>query len=185
MKSIPLWLFACLLILAAASARAAEQLDISLSAQPSNPATPQMGDHLNFVSAIRNTGHTPAQGIVAWISLVQVDPGHEQPVDLEDWSAHKAVTRAILAPGEQITVAWPMRLIQAGDYRVVISAVERNTPHIITSPFLDFHVRRKPVVESKRILPVAFGVPGLLGLAMLWRLRRRWSVSQKLDRREK
>lgn len=102
-----------------------------------------------------------------------MDPGHEQPVDLEDWSAHKAVTRASLGSGEEITVAWPMRLIQAGDYRVVISTVERNTPHIITSPFLDFHVRRKSVVESQRILPVAFGVPGLIGVAILWRLRRR------------
>lgn len=173
MKNIPLWLLACLLTLGAASARAVEPLDISLSAEPSNPATPQMGDRMNFVSVIRNNSSAPAQGVVAWISLVQVDPGHEQPVDLEDWSAHKAVTRASLAPGEQITAAWPMRLIQAGDYRIVISAAERNTPHIITSPFLDFHVKRKPVVESRRILPVAFGMPGLLGLAVLWRQRRR------------
>lgn len=176
MKKIALWLAACVLTLGAVAANAAGTLDITLAAEPSNPSSPQMGDHLNFVSVIRNNGTAPAQGIVAWISLVQVDPGHEQPVDLEDWSAHKAVTRASLGPGEEIKVAWPMRLIQAGDYRVVISGVERNASHITTSPFLDFHVRRKPVVESTRILPVAFGVPGLIGAAMLWRLRRRKNV---------
>lgn len=176
MKETFLRVFACLLGLVATSAMAAEPLDITLSADPSNPATPQMGDHMKFVSVIRNNSEAPAQGIVAWISLVQVDPGHEQPLDLEDWSAHKAVTQASLAPGEQITVTWPMRLIQAGAYRVVISGVERNTHHIITSPFFDFHVKRKPVVESKRILPVAFGVPALLGLVMLWRLRRHRST---------
>jgi hypothetical protein len=154
---------------------AREPLDITLDADISNSGTPQMGDHLKFVSVIRNNGSAPARGVVVWISLVQVDPGHEQPVDLEDWSAHKAVTRESLGAGEQITVEWPVRLIQAGDYRVVISGAERNTPHIITSPFVDFHVKRKPVVESTRILPVAFGVPACLGVLMLWRIRRRRS----------
>lgn len=173
MKKIALWLGAWVLVLSAGAAWAVAPLEISLVAGKTNPPSPQMGDHMKFVSAIRNSGATPAQGLVAWISLVQVDPGHEQPVDLEDWSAHKAVTQASLAPGQQITVEWPMRLIQAGDYRVVISAVERSTPHIITSPFIDFHVKRKPVVESQRILPVAFGVPLVLGGLALWRVRRR------------
>jgi hypothetical protein len=158
--------FTCLTVEAA-------RLDIALSPDRGNPSSPQMGDHMRFVSVIRNAGDAAAHGLVAWISLVEVDPGHEQPMDLEDWSAHKAVTRATLAPGAQVTVRWPMRLIQAGDYRVVISAVERDTPHIITSPFIDFRVRQKPVVESQRILPVALCVPLVLGGLLAWRLRRR------------
>jgi hypothetical protein len=111
---------------------------------------------------------------VAWISLVQVYPGQEQPVDLEDWSAHKAVTQAVLQPGQQVNVEWPIRLINAGAYRVVISAVDRETAHVVTSPFVDFQVRRKPVVESARILPVAFGMPVVvLGLMVVRRYRRR------------
>lgn len=148
-------------------------IEITLKPDPGNPASPQMGDRLKFESVITNTGPAPAQGLVAWISLVEVTPGREQPMDLEDWSAHKAVTQAMLAPGASFKVEWPMRLIQAGDYRVVISAVARDTGAIITSPFVDFHVRQKPVVESNRILPVAFGVPALIGTVMVWRLRRR------------
>lgn len=175
MNNIALWLGACLLFIGN-TGWASPLLDMTLTPAATNPSQPQMGDHMKFVSVIRNGGDTSAQGVVAWISLVQVDPGHEQPVDLEDWSAHKAVTRAALAPGERITVEWPMRLIQAGDYRVVISVVERSTPHIVTSPFIDFHVKRKPVVESRRILPVAFGVPLLIGALLLWRMRRRRSA---------
>ena len=173
MKRIALWLAAASLLLGAGAALAADPLTISLTADNTNPASPQMGDRLRFESAIRNTGSAPAQGVVAWISLIQVDPGHEQPMDLEDWSAHKAVTRSSLAPGEEIRVQWPMRLIQAGDYRVVISAVERNTSHIINSPFIDFHVKRKAVVESRRILPVSLGVPLLLAFALVLRRPRR------------
>jgi len=173
MKGITLCLGACLLLIGSGAAWAAERLEITLVADKTNPPSPQMGDHMKFVSVIRNNSTVAAQGVVAWISLIQMDPGHEQPLDLEDWSAHKAVTRTSMAPGEQITVEWPMRLIQAGDYRVVISAVERSTPHIVTSPFIDFHIKRKPVVESQRILPIAIGVPLILGMLTLWRIRKR------------
>lgn len=130
-----------------------------------------MGDHLRFHSVIRNDGTGPIDGLIAWVSLVQVDKGKEQPVDLEDWSAHKAVTVATLAPGKTLETDWPMRLIQAGHYRVVVSAVSRNGAELTASPFADFKVRQKPVVESRRVLPIAFGIPVLLAGMMFWRGR--------------
>lgn len=161
-----------LLALSAAAAHAAP-LAIELKPNPTNPASPQMGDRLSFHSTIRNNGTTPVDGIIAWLSLVQTDKGKEQPVDLEDWSAHKAVTVPTLGPGQTIQTDWPMRLIQAGNYRVVISAVSRGGAGLTASPFADFTVREKPVVESKRVLPVAFGLPALLSLLLFWRWRRR------------
>lgn len=155
---------------------AADPLAITLTSGPSNPTSPQMGDRLSFDTIITNPGGQPVHGLVAWISLVQVDPGHEQPMDLEDWSAHKAVTQPLLSPGQHVTVTWPMRLIQAGAYRVVISAVDRENERVMTSPVLDFQVRSKAVVESRRILPVALGVPlVLLGMLVSVVLRRRRS----------
>jgi hypothetical protein len=159
------------LSLCGASAWAAP-LSVELAPSASNPAAPQMGDHLSFHSVIRNNGTAPIDGLIAWISLVQVDKGKEQPVDLEDWSAHKAVTAASLAPGKTLEADWPMRLIQSGAYRVVVSAVSRNGADLTASPFADFKVRQKPVVESRRVLPVAIGMPLLLAGMMLWRRRR-------------
>lgn len=173
MKKTVVSLLLSLSLLGLGNAWAADSLSISLTPDQANPPSPQMGDRLKFHSVIKNSGSQAAHGVVAWISLVQVDPGHEQPVDLEDWSAHKAVTQAVLQPGRQVNVEWPMRLIQAGAYRVVISAVDRETGHVMTSPFVDFQVRRKPVVESSRILPVAFGVPALVLGVMALRLYRR------------
>lgn len=159
-------------LLGLSSAQAADTLSVSLVPDAANTPSPQMGDWLKFRSIVTNISNQPAHGVVAWISLVQVDPGREQPVDLEDWSAHKAVTRALLEPGQHVNVEWPMRLIQSGSYRVVISAVDRETGHVMTSPFVDFQVKRKPVVESSRILPVAFGVPAIiLALIALRRYR--------------
>ncbi len=171
--SLARWFVVFAFLVFPGAAFAAAPLDIALSADGRNPPSPQMGDRLTFHSVIRNTGSAPAQGLVAWISLVRVDAGHERPVDLEDWSALKALTRSAVAPGERIEAEWPMRLIQAGDYRVVISAVDRGAVRVVTSPFADFHVRRKPVVESRRILPVAFGMPFLLGGIVLVRWARK------------
>lgn len=176
MKNIVVILLLSLSLLFLGNACASDSLSISLTPEQANPASPQMGDWLKFHSVIMNSGNQTAHGVVAWISLVQVDPGHEQPVDLEDWSAHKAVTQSILEPGQQVNVEWPMRLIQAGAYRVVISAVDQETGHVMTSPFVDFQVRRKPVVESGRILPVAFGVPMLVLGMMAWRRYSRRTV---------
>jgi hypothetical protein len=146
-------------------------LTIDLNPSAANPVSPQMGDQLMFHSTIRNTGNQPIEGLIAWISLLEVDQGHEQPVDLEDWSAQKAVRVRSLAPGASVETDWPMRLIQSGDYRVVVSAASREGAELTPSHFADLTVRSKPVVESRRVLPVALGIPALIGATFLFRRR--------------
>jgi hypothetical protein len=167
MKSLGMALVAIALL--AIPASAAEPLHIDLVPDAANPRAAQMGDNLIFHTQIRNDGTTPADGLIVWISLIRIDQGAEQPVDLEDWSAQKAVTAASLAPGQSLNTDWPMRLIQAGTYRVLVSATSRNGAGLVASPFADFVVWQKPVVESERVLPVAIGLPLLLAGAMLWR----------------
>lgn len=150
----------------------ASPFSVELAAAPGNPRAPQMGDNLSFRTTIRNDGTAPIDGLIAWISLVRIDKGKEQPVDLEDWSANKAITAASLAPGKTLRTDWPIRLIQAGTYRVVVSAVNRDSANLTASPFADFTVRQKPVVESRRVLPVAIGIPLLLAGLVLLRVRR-------------
>jgi hypothetical protein len=159
-----------------ASVSAATQAPLSLDLRPDdkNPSIPVMGDHLLFWSSITNTGTTPVEGLVAWISLVEIDPGNEQPVDLEDWSAHKAITGATLGSGRSLRTDWPMRLIKGGDYRVVVSVTDRGSNTVFTSPILQFHVRQKPVLQAGRVLPVAAGVPLLIiGVLVFNQTRRR------------
>lgn len=155
---------------------AAGDLAIRISPSADNPADPQMGDHLSFRSQITNTGTSPIDGVISWLSIVRVDAGKEAPIGLEDWSAEKAVTQATLAPGETILTDWPMRLIQAGHYRVVVSAASRTGTDLAASPFADFTVQAKPVVQSARVLPVAIGVPLLLLLFFFVSRQRRVSL---------
>ncbi len=167
LASLPTWAQ-----LPAAHPASDASLQVDLTAAPGNPDSPQMGDHLSYRTSIRNMGAVPMQGIVAWLGLVQVDRGKEQPVDLEDWSAHKAVTIPTLAPDQAVQTEWPMRLIAAGHYRVVVSAAASGGGPLTPSPFVDLTVRAKPVVQSSRVLPVALGVPALLLVALLLRRRQ-------------
>jgi len=144
---------------------------ISLAPDTANPPQPAMGNFLYFNSIIKNISGKSLEGLVAWISLIEIDPGHEQPVDLEDWSAHKAITVARMKPGNTLKTVWPIRLIQHGRYRVVICAADRDHPTIYTSPPLEFHVSKKPVIQSNRILPVAFGLP-LLFIGLIFYRKR-------------
>ena len=156
---------------AAGARTSTPSIQVDLEPDPANPAQPKMDDRLRFQSAIRNIGLRPIKGVVAWLGLVQVDPGQEQQVDLEDWSAREAVTVAELAPGQSVSTDWPMRLIAAGHYRVVVSAAAGDGA-LLASPFRNVTVQQKPVVESGRVLPVALGMPALLLGGLLLRRRR-------------
>jgi hypothetical protein len=175
--SIPHMAVAVLLTLAAVPALAqappAMPLSIAIAPAGDNPSAPRMGDRLSFRTTIRNEGTAAVHGVIGWIALLRTDPGQEQPIDLEDWSAHKAITLTSLAPGQSVATDWPMRLISAGTYRVVVSAATPEGAALTSSPFADFTVRAKAVVESGRVLPVAIGLPLLLGACMLATARRR------------
>jgi hypothetical protein len=158
----------------------AEPLKVELIPSPSNSATPRTGDALAFRAVIRNDGRMPISGVIAWISLLEVDPGKEQPVDLEDWSAQKAATLPGIAPGQTAETEWHLRLIQSGSYRISViaaatgEAADRNSSPA-ASPFAAFTVASKPVVDTGRVLPIASGVPLAMGAMLVWRgARGRW-----------
>jgi hypothetical protein len=165
MKSLHQVLLATVLLVGLRAVQAAN-INVDLQPDKANPSNPTMGNWMHFHSEIHNSGAKPVEGLVAWISLVEVTSGHEQPMDLEDWSAYKAVPGTTLAPGASLTTDWPMRLIQSGDYRVVICVTDRNEQKVYTSPTLQFHIELRPVVEASRILPVALGVPLGMGVVM-------------------
>jgi len=164
----------CLFLLTALPVAVQAAMSIDLRADENNPAAPVMGDRLQFRSTISNTGPIPVNGMVAWISLVQIDPGNEQPVDLEDWSAHKAVSGASLGPGQSLQTEWPMRLIKGGDYRVVINVTDREGQRVYTSPTVQFHVRQKQVLQAGRVLAVAGTIPLVfIGLMLFQQIGKR------------
>ena len=81
--------------------------------------------YVKLPTRITNTSKTPLKGIVAYATLVETTEGQKAPVDLEDWSAHRALTIGSLAPGQYRDVSWSLRLIKGGDYVLYANAIER------------------------------------------------------------
>ncbi|NOY68066.1 MAG: hypothetical protein GXP53_01030 [Deltaproteobacteria bacterium] len=121
-----------------------------------------MGDTPVFSGTVTNMGTKTSQGLVVYLSLVSLKTGKEHPVDLEDWSAQKAVRINRLAPGETNRQEWSMRLIQAGRFGIALTVVDPLENRPIISDLVHFDVQQKATVSSARILPVAAGEPLLL-----------------------
>lgn len=122
----------------------------------------KIGDRPVFEGAVKNTGQHNLKGLVVYLSLVSLKPGHEHPVDLEDWSAQKAVRIDQLAPGETHRQGWPMRLIRAGRFGAALTVVNSIENRPVVSDLIPFNIQTRPTVASSRILPVAVGEPILL-----------------------
>ncbi len=126
----------------------------------------QMGDTPNFLGVVTNLGRQPAQGLVVYLSLVSLAPGDEHPVDLEDWSAQKALRLDRLNPGASDYRPWGMRLIAAGKYGVALTVVDPRENRPIVSDLVPFEVQPKATLIAGRVLPVALGEP--LFILLLW-----------------
>ena len=124
--------------------------------------TMKMGNTPAFIGTVKNIGQQPLKGLVVYLSLVSLKSGDEHPVDLEDWSAQKAVRINQLLPGEINTQKWGMRLIKDGKYGIALTAVDPLKKRPIVSDLLQFRVKPKPTLSSNRILPVAIGEPLLI-----------------------
>jgi hypothetical protein len=132
--------------------------------------TMKMGDTPAFIGTVKNIGRQPLKGLVVYLSLVSLKSGDEHPVDLEDWSAQKAVRINQLLPGEINTQKWGMRLIQSGRYGIALTVVDPQKKRPIVSDLMSFEISPKPTLSSSRILPIAIGEP-LLILILLGTIR--------------
>ena len=179
MKSYAFRRFLCFVILSLLPAKnilAADATQVAVTLEPP-VGTMKMGETPSFNGTVTNIGKVPLEGIVVYLSLVSLKPGEEEPVDLEDWSAQKAIRIDRLLPGETRKHPWSMRLIQAGKFGLALTVVDPKEQKLIVSPLVSFDIQPKRLLESKRIMPVAIGEPSLLliflGIVSVVRYRKR------------
>jgi hypothetical protein len=124
------------------------------------------GQYVKLPARITNTSKTPLKGIVAYVTLVETTEGQKAPVDLEDWSAHRALTIGSLAPGQYRDVSWSLRLIKGGDYVLYAIAIERDSSRAAVGPEVPLTVTAHKNLNPGGVLSVALGVPIIAGVAL-------------------
>jgi hypothetical protein len=134
----------------------------------------RLGDSFEFRSTITNRGPTAASGLIAHLNVVSLRG--DVYVDPEDWSPERTQYLGPIPPGRSRAITWRMRAVNAGRLGVYV-AVLRGSPAAgppTTGPTIDLAVAQRETLDSGGILPLALGIPALLGLLTVgFRLRRR------------
>jgi len=144
-----------------------------------NPPSVQanMGDKITYAGTVTNNSDRAIDNIIAYISLANITPGKEAPLDLEDWSANKAIKVDTIPPHGTYEGQWPMRLIDSGSYVAYITVVDKNDNMPVSSPMSRLEIKRLLRLNPNNVLPVAIGEPVALGMVfMLVAFRRRKRV---------
>ncbi len=124
------------------------------------------GQYVKLPARITNTSGKPVKEVVAYVTLVEITKGSQAPVDLEDWSAHRAITVGSLAPGQSRDVSWSLRLVKGGNYVVYANAIEQGSSQAATGPEVPLDVKAQKNLNPGGVLPVALGVPVVAGAAL-------------------
>jgi hypothetical protein len=163
-----------LLVLALVDAGAAQAAvpALSVGVEPTTIRT-ELGEDFSLRSTIRNQGSSPAVGLVAHLNILSLRPGLY--VDPEDWSESRTRYLAPIHAGGSRTITWTVTAVNSGTLGVYVAVFPSSgAGRPITGPTLRADIAERQTIDSSGIIPLALGVPALLGvLAVGVRLRRR------------
>ncbi len=134
----------------------------------------KLGDKFSFRSTIANRGASPATGLVVHLNVLSLRPGTY--VDPEDWASSRTRYLPPIAAGGAVTITWRVQAVNDGDFGLYVAVLSRRAETLPprTAPAIHLVVAQRDTLDSGGILPLAVGVPALVGLtALAVRLRRR------------
>jgi hypothetical protein len=151
-----------------------ESLTVSLSR---TEVATRLGESFDFTSRITNNGPVERAGLVAHLNVVGLS--EDIYVDPEDWSEERTRHLAPIGPGESVDVDWSVKAVTGGDAAIYVVALPGDSPAsakdgLALSPALDVRIQESRTLNTDGVLPLAIGVPAVLGLVTLGlRARRR------------
>ena len=160
---------------AAAQDRAQIPAPVEVSLSRTTVAT-QLGDSFGFRSRVTNNGAQPLAGLVAHLNVVGLDT--DIYVDPEDWSEERTKSVPRLGPGESADVSWDVTAVTGGQAAIYVVVLPGSSPAtaregLAVSPAMDVDIAEAKNLNSGGVLPLALGVPALIGFAAVVVRRRR------------
>jgi hypothetical protein len=127
----------------------------------------KLGHTFAFHSTIANHGSAPASGLIAHLNVLSLRAGVY--VDPEDWSSHRTRYLAPIPPGGSTTLSWRIKAVNAGSIGVYVAVLPGDGTPVrpTTGPTLRVMIADRRTLNSGGIVPLALGLPALIGLVML------------------
>ena len=145
---------------------------VSVDVDPTLVKT-ELGRDFSLRSTITNGGSRPAVGLVAHLNILSLRPGLY--VDPEDWSESRTRYLAPIPAGGSTTLTWTVTAVNSGTLGVYVAVFPSSgVGRPVTGPTLRADIAERKTIDASGIVPIALGVPALLGaVAVGIRLRRR------------
>ncbi|HEX5250002.1 MAG TPA: hypothetical protein VFW14_10095 [Gaiellales bacterium] len=137
-----------------------------------------LGKRFAFRSTVVNAGPGEARGLVAHLNVASLRPGVY--VDPEDWSTSRTRYLDPIPAGGTATVRWSLQAVNAGSFAVYVAVLPDDAAGRPPTVGRTVHVTvaERRTLDAGGILPLALGVPMVLGFAAGGlALRRRRLVS--------
>jgi hypothetical protein len=137
--------------------------DVSIMVDRSGIST-QLGHKFVVRTTIANHASTATGSLIAHLNVLSLRSGVE--VDPEDWSTRRTRYLGTIPAGKSRTITWRVHAITTGRlalYVAVLPQAGSNRPPTI-GPAVQLVVAERDTLNSGGILPLALGVPALLGL---------------------
>jgi hypothetical protein len=134
--------------------------------------TTDLGQTFSFQSTIRNRGSAPAAGLVAHLNVLSLRPGTY--VDPEDWSTDRTRYLPPIPARGSTTLTWRVTAVHSGAIGVYVAVLPADgTGRPAVGPTVRADVTARETIDSGGIVPLALGVPGIIGVLALAILARR------------
>ena len=145
----------------AGSAAAADEVSITVDRE--RVAT-QLGGKFSFSTTISNRGSTETRSLVAHLNVLSLRDGVY--VDPEDWSSQRTWYLGSLPAGGSKDITWKLQAVNAGSFATYVTVLPQRPVQQppTTSTAVEVTVASRRTINSGGILPLALGIPCLIGL---------------------
>jgi hypothetical protein len=136
--------------------------DVSVTVNPPRIET-ELGRNVTVRARVTNRASSSTGRLIAHLNVLSLRDGVE--VDPEDWSTHRTrYLGTIPAHGSQ-TIRWPVHAINTGRIALYVGVLPQVNPHLppLTGRTVQLLVAERDTLNSGGILPLALGIPALLG----------------------
>jgi hypothetical protein len=151
-------------VLPVSHAAAAPSVSVSVDRKT---ITTKLGHKFVIHSTITNGSSTSIRGLIAHLNVLSLDG--QFYVDPEDWSSHRTRYLQPIAAGGSVRISWRLNAVNAGHLGVYVAVLPRSGAAAapVTAPIVSVNIADRRTLDSGGILPLALGLPALLGTLTL------------------
>lgn len=154
---------ACAAFASSGPAFAASASSVSVTVAPLRINT-ELGRNVLVHATFRNNGPSTTGSLIAHLNVLSLRGGVE--VDPEDWSTHRTRYLGALSAGSSRTISWKVHAINTGKIALYVAVIQQAglSARPATGRTVQLDVAGRRTLNAGGILPLALGIPAVLGL---------------------